>query len=115
MRGDHVFFLGVVLWLGRAIFFAPRAAHDVDGVDVLELDRVRAIGREIDRQLVDFLRDARRVGVDAKLRGIGTGTFEREHDIVCGKGSPVVKLDARAQVEAPRCWVELLPRVGQRR
>jgi len=115
VRGDHVLFLGVVLRLGRAILFAPRAAHDVDGVDVLELDRIRAVGREIDRQRVDLLGNARCIGVHAELRAVGAGALEREHDVVGGKRRAVVKLDARAQVEAPRRRVELLPRVGERR
>ena len=114
-RGDHVLLLRVVLRLRRAVLLAPRLAHDVDRVDVLELDRIRAVGRELDGQVVDLLRDARRVGVGAKLRRVGARALEAEHDVVGGERRAVVELDARPQLEAPRRRVDLRPRFGERR
>ena len=98
---------------GRAILLTPRLAHDVDRVDVLELDRVRAVGREVDRQVVDLLRHPGRRGVDTQLRRIGARALEAEYHVVGGKWRSVVELDAGAQLEAPRRRVDLGPRFGE--
>ena len=50
---------GVVLRLLAPVLLAPCLGQDVDRRDVLEFDRVGAVGRELDRQVVDLLRHAR--------------------------------------------------------
>jgi hypothetical protein len=79
----------------------------------LELDRVGAVGGELDGEVVDLLRDAGRVRVRAKLRRVGACALEAEHDVVGSEGRAVVELDARAQLEAPRGRIHLRPRFGE--
>ena len=115
VRGDHVLLLRVVLRLRRPVLLAPGLGHDVDRRDVLELDRVGAVGRELDGEVVDLLRDAGRVRVHLELRGVGARALEAEHHVVGGERRAVVELDARAQLEPPRRRVDLRPPIGERR
>ena len=115
MRGDHVFLLREILWLGRPILFAPGLAHHVDRCDVLQLDRVRAIGRELDSEVVDLFRNAGSVGVDAKLRGLRARPLESEDDVVSGERRTVMPLHSGAQLEAPGDRIDLLPRYRELR
>jgi hypothetical protein len=115
VRGDHVLFPRVVLRLQSAILLAPRLAHDVDRVDVLELDRVWPAGRELDGIVVDLLRNSGRVRVGAQLRSVAARPLEAEHDVVGGERRAVMELDAPPKVESPRRRVHLRPRLGERR
>ncbi len=101
--------------MGGLVLLAPGLVHDVDGVQVLEKDRVELAQVEFDGGFVDLLGLAQRIGIVRDLRGLFLGALHREHDVVGGQRPAVVELHALAQFEGPLQRAVLLPLGGERR
>ncbi len=90
--------------------------HDEDRRQVVQHQRVRRVGGELDGVLVDHLLVDDRLGVDVELAGAvldGGRTLERPDDIVGGEFRAVVELHALADLEFPGQVVHQLPGLGQ--
>ena len=99
----------VILRLDDPVRRGPRLAHDAD---VHEFFRQHGIGRgeqEVDGQIVDLARRLDTTQLEGPLRVLGQRPLDRKHDVVGGEGGSVVKLDSRAELEAPPFRLQVLP------
>src|SRR5438552_10173796 len=80
---------------------------------MVDLDRIRSVGRELDREVVDLLRRAGSRRVDAQLRGRFACPLERKYDIIRGERRAIVEFDAGPELETPHRWTYLLPSYGE--
>src|SRR4029079_12817260 len=96
------------LLIGAGIEFA---VHGKDVSRKVERERIRPLGKQIDRQIVDRLRLAARL--EQRLE-IGTllQPIERPHHVGGGERTARLKLHSLAQMKARSPLVDLLPALG---
>ena len=104
----------VVLRFDDAVRRAPRPAHHGDIDQLLRQNRVGRSEQEIDGQIVDLARFDDATELEGALRVLVQRALDGERDIVRSEQRSVVKLHARAKLEAPTLRLELLPRHGKR-
>ena len=112
--GIALFVVIEILRRGCAVLLRPRAAHDRKHRQLAKQDRVGSLQHDVDRQRIDRLDVLDPGDIGLELRGGRHRALEREDHVIGGKGGAIMELDPFAQLEAPECRVDLLPRCRKR-
>ena len=95
-----------ILRLRRAARLGPGAVQDEHAGEGVREQRVRALGPDAERQVVDLGDAVDRGEERPQVRGRRQRPLQREHDVVGGERGAVVELHARPEPELPALRVE---------
>ena len=108
-RGVEIFVLGEVGRLDGVVLLGPDLAHHAPVGDLLRQDRIRPVGRHVDREVIDLGDRLDRRDHCLEVGALHADAIEGEDDVGGGERRSVVKLDALAELEPPDLRRDLLP------